>query len=74
MWLSQGDDRGSDTASVPDWSGQFFEFEQEDLGMMLVSNADERQHRPPLGWEPIHHSTSEHGEFEVFTFRRLGLS
>lgn len=64
---------GDENGEIPDWSGVFFEFEGEGLGMMMVSNLDEQQHRPPFGWVPTHHSTSEHGEFEVYTYRLADL-
>lgn len=55
---------------VPDWSGVFIETLGEEYGMMMVSNFDERQHRPPPGWQAARHFTSPDGDFEVYTFVR----
>jgi hypothetical protein len=55
---------------VPEWSGQFYEFDGEDRAIMLVSNLDERYHRAPLGWRPDGFRTSTFGEFEVYAYTR----
>jgi hypothetical protein len=59
-----------DLETVPDWSGEFFEFAGEDRAIMMVSNLDERFHRPPLGWKPAGFRTSTFGEFEVYAYTR----
>lgn len=56
--------------SVPDWSGEFVEFEGDGLGMLPIHIADTRAHTPPEGW--VYDGSYDAPDSEIFIYRKAG--
>lgn len=57
-----------DANNAPEWSGKFFQMEEEDFGLMAVHVGDTRTHQPPEGWTLIRSDVDD--DSEVFQYRR----
>lgn len=55
---------------APRWSGQFYEIEDEGVGMIQVHITDQTNPQPPAGWSWDHLDESDSGDYETHWYRR----